>query len=86
MEEKKFINYCNLADSNSDHTKIIGQYKVQTLTCSERNSHEQNGAENGKSIIRLSRTALAMNFPRKINFDLILFLCDDLVFLAKGKG
>lgn len=85
MEEKKFMNYCNLADSKL-RLKIIGQYKVQTLTCSERNSHEQNGAENGKSIIRLSRTALAMNFPRKINFDLILFLCDDLVFLAKGKG
>ena len=27
-----------------------------------------------------------MNLPRKINFVLILFLCDDFVFRARGKG
>ena len=59
---------------------------LECLTCSDLSSQEKKGPENGRSIIRLSRTALAMNFPRKVNFDFILFLCDDLVFLANGKG
>ena len=59
---------------------------LEFLTCSDLSSQEKKGPENGRSIIRLSRTAFAMNFPRKVNFDFILFLCDDLVFLANGKG